>query len=176
MSQPVDLQFPIGPYEPPATISAEQVGRWIDQIERLPADLRRVVEPLTEAQLDTPYRPGGWTARQVIHHIPDSHLNGYIRCKWALTEERPAIKAYDQDGWAQLVDSRAPVGLSLDLLSALAGRWVVLLRALGEEDLARSFLHPEAGELRLDTCIGLYAWHGRHHLAHVEIVAGERAI
>ena len=163
-----DLRYPIGEFEPPADVTGEQVDAWIRDIERLPADLRAVVEPLSPEQLDTPYRPGGWTVRQVVHHLADSHLNSLVRLKWALTEDRPTIKAYSEDRWAELADYRAPIEVSLDFLDALHRRWAALLRALAPADLEREFVHPDSGPVRLAVNVGVYAWHGRHHLAHVE--------
>ncbi len=166
------LRYPIGRFEPPPEVTAAHVEGWIDDIERLPGDLRRVVEPLSSEQLETRYRPGGWTLRQVVHHLTESHLNSYIRFKWALTEERSRIKAYDEERWAELADVAAvPVGVSLDLLDALHRRWVGLLRTLSSQQLKREFVHPESGVVRLDVNVGIYAWHGRHHLAHIEGVA-----
>ncbi len=164
-----DPRYPIGPFTPPATVTPEDSERWIGEIERLPAAFRAAVEPLTDAQLDTPYRPGGWTVRQLVHHVPDSHLNSYIRFKWTLTEDRPTIKAYDEKLWAALPDSRdTPVAVSLALLESLHTRWVVLLRSLTPADREREFIHPETGRaLSLNTTLALYAWHGRHHLAHI---------
>ncbi len=167
-----ELRYPIGRFAAPAEVTAAHSDRWIADIERLPGDLRRVVEPLTSEQLETRYRPGGWAIRQVVHHLPESHLNSYIRFKWALTEERPLIKAYDEERWAELADvAEVPVGVSLDLLDALHRRWVGLLRSLSPRQLARAFVHPESGVVRLDVNVGIYAWHGRHHLAHIEGVA-----
>ncbi len=164
-----DLRYPIGEFAPPDTITAEQVNAWIDEIAALPRALRRTVTPLTEHQLDTPYRPSGWTVRQVVHHVPDSHLNSLIRFKWALTEDRPTIKAYDEKGWAELPDyATVPIAHSLDLLETLHVRWVGLLRSLGRTQLQREFVHPESGPVSLAETIGVYAWHGRHHLAHIE--------
>lgn len=163
------LRYPIGLFEPPSGIDQTQIEKWISDIETLPADLRKTVQGLTDAQLDTRYRPGGWTIRQVIHHLPDSHLNSFIRFKWALTEDGPHIKPYFEDRWAQLPDySLAPVSASLDLLEALHRRWVVLLRSLTRQDLDRQFIHPESGPANLAETIGSYAWHGRHHLAHIQ--------
>ena len=166
------LRYPIGRFVPPAAPGADEVNAWIDDIRTLPARLRALVEPFTDAQLDTPYRPDGWTARQVVHHVADSHVNSFVRFKWALTEDAPVIKAYFEERWALLPDTlHAPVSLSLDLLDALHARWCVLLEGLGPEQLERTFLHPDSGPVRLDANIGIYAWHGRHHLAHVEELA-----
>ena len=162
------LRYPIGHFEPPSRIDQDQIERWIGEIEALPADLRRAVKGLTDSQLDTPYRPGGWTIRQVIHHLPDSHMNSFMRFKWALTEDRPEIKPYFEDRWAELPDySMTPVAASLDLLDGLHRRWVALLRSLTRQDLERTFIHPESGLVNLPETIGSYAWHGRHHLAHI---------
>ena len=163
------LRYPIGRFEPPPEIDQDQIEKWISDIEALPADLRRTVKGLTDAQLDTRYRPGGWTIRQVIHHLPDSHINSFIRFKWALTEDRPEIKTYFEDRWAELPDySVTPVATSLDLLEALHRRWVALLRSLTQQDLDREFIHPESGPGNVAETIGSYAWHGRHHLAHIQ--------
>jgi uncharacterized damage-inducible protein DinB len=163
-----DLRYPIGRYAPPAEIDARQREAWIDQVAALPRRLRAAVQDLDDARLDTPYRPGGWTVRQVVHHVPDSHMNAFIRHKLALTEDVPTIKPYAEAEWARLPDVRiTPVEVSLALLEALHLRWVDLLRALTEEQWARTFRHPEMGEMRLDRNLGLYAWHSMHHLAHV---------
>ncbi|MDE0263977.1 MAG: bacillithiol transferase BstA [Bryobacterales bacterium] len=163
-----DLRYPIGRFLPAEPVMPDEVNGWIDDIAALPADLRRVVHRLSKSQLDTPYRPGGWTVRQVVHHLPDSHMNSFIRFKWALTERRPLIKAYDEKGWAALADSRGPIDDSLDMLEALHGRWVRLLRSLRWPELQREFVHPESGASTLAVTIGTYAWHGQHHLAHIE--------
>jgi len=166
---PDDLRYPIGAFVPPGTLTPEQVNTWIGEIAALPRALRRSVTPLSENQLDRPYRPGGWTVRQVVHHLPDSHLNSLIRFKWALTEDRPTIKAYDEKGWAELPDyTTVPIAHSLDLLDTLHVRWVGLLRSLSGTQLQREFVHPESGLASLAETIGAYAWHGRHHLAHIE--------
>ncbi len=165
----VDPRYPVGKFvPPPGPLGPEQRGDLLGQIEEAPVRLRAAVAGLSESQLDTPYRDGGWTVRQVVHHLPDSHLNSYVRFRWALTEEGPAIKAYMEDRWAELADARkGPVELSLSLLEALHRRWMVLLRSLDDGQWRRTFVHPELGELPLDRNLALYAWHGRHHVAHV---------
>lgn len=163
------LRFPVGRFAlPDHALSPDERAHAVDAIARTPAELRAAVTGLDAEQLATPYRPEGWTVRQVVHHVPDSHLNAYVRFRWTLTEDRPAIKTYDQSAWAELPDSDDPdVGVSLDLLDALHRRWVRMMRAMDDDDWARRLLHPEWGELRLDFMLGLYAWHGRHHVAHV---------
>ena len=163
-----DLRYPIGRFSRPDAVTPDQVAAWTDDLEALPGDLRRTVSALTDAQLDTPYRPGGWTARQVVHHLADSHMHSFLRFKRALTEDRPAIHAYDPGGWAMLPDSRQAVADPLDLLAALHRRWVGLLRSLGWEQLQREYVHVRSGPATLAVTTGLYAWHGRHHLAHIE--------
>jgi DinB superfamily len=168
MSARPELQYPIGKYEPPVTITAEHRSEWIAQLEQLASKLRQAVADLSDAELDTPYRAGGWTVRQVVHHLPDSHLNSYIRFRLALTEDTPTIKPYAEAKWAELADAKlAPIGPSLNLLESLHLRLTTLLRSLTDADFARAFRHPELGEKRLDWTLGLYAWHSRHHLAHI---------
>ncbi len=163
-----DLRFPVGRFDVRAPVAAEQIPGWTRQIADTPARLRAAVDGLSAEQLDTPYRPGGWTVRQLVHHLPDSHMNAYGRLKLALTEDEPTIKPYDEAAWAELEDSRStPPEVSLTLLETLHDRWVRLLRALGPEDFARTLRHPEMGTMRVDALVGLYAWHGRHHVAHV---------
>lgn len=163
-----DLKYPLGRYQPPAAISPSQRATWIDQMAELPGQLSKAVAGLEDAQLDTPYRPGGWTVRQVVHHLPDSHLNSYTRFRLALTENSPLIKPYEEAAWAQLTDARtAPIAPSLTLLEGLHARFVLLLRSLSDNDFARTFRHPELGEIRLDWTLGLYAWHCLHHTAHI---------
>jgi uncharacterized damage-inducible protein DinB len=163
-----DLRYPIGHYQPTVPATPGSRAGLIAQLADLPSSIRRVVEDLSEEQLDTPYREGGWTVRQVVHHLPDSHLNSYVRFKLALTEDEPTIKPYDESAWARLPDSRGPIEPSLRLLEGLHERWVSLLRSLAPEDFARTYRHPEHGTVRdLDWTLGLYAWHGRHHLAHI---------
>lgn len=162
------LRFPIGPLQPRSGLSATEREDLIIEIEHLPADLRFVVSGLSDAQLDTPYRPGGWTVRQVVHHLPDSHVQSYIRYKLAMTEENPLIKTYEEALWAELEEARtAPIALSLDFLQALHARWVVFLRNLTAEDFQRTIQHPELDQVTLETNLQIYAWHGRHHLAHI---------
>jgi len=164
----MDLSYPIGPCEYPSSVSAEARHRYIGDIEAAPARFREAVADLNNAQLDTPYRPGGWTVRQVVHHVPDSHLNAYVRFRLALTEPEPTIKPYDEKKWAELQDARAmPVEASLQLIEGLHGRWVTLLRSLSDTDFARTLNHPELGVLRLDTYLASYGWHCRRHAAHI---------
>ena len=169
----VDLQqfrFPIGKYERPAHLPLNDEARaaLIRDLELAPAGLRAAVTGLSDAQLDTPYRPGGWTIRQVVHHVPDSHMNGYARMRLAATEDNPTIKPYLEARWAELPDVRAvPIDVSLALLEALHVRWTAFLRGLAPADFQRSYLHPELGAVPLDVAIGIYAWHGRHHTAHI---------
>jgi hypothetical protein len=164
----MDPRYPIGKFQRPSSIDAETVSAAITAIAEMPGKLKEAVTGLSPAQLDTPYREGGWTVRQVIHHVPESHLNAYTRTKLALTEDNPVIKPYDEDAWAKLPDVPiAPVGVSLLLLDTLHARWVTLLRTLGPEQWGRTFQHPESGVWRLDQLACLYAWHGAHHTAHV---------
>ncbi len=167
-----DLRYPIGKFEWIAPENEEQMAKrrvhYIDVLSRLPASLGAAVKGLNAEQLDTPYRPEGWTVRQVVHHVPDSHLNAYVRFKLAMTEFEPNIKTYKEDLWAKLPDSRqTPVETSLQLLQALHGRWVTLLRSMTPEDFARTLRHPELGVLSLDRMLALYSWHSAHHTAHV---------
>ena len=164
----MDLSYPIGRFECPESVTPEMRARWVGEIEAAPAQFRAAVQGLTERQLDTPYRPDGWTVRQVVHHLADSHLNAYVRFRLALTEDEPTIKPYDQSKWAELPDARtAPVETSLQLIDSLHQRWVLLLRSMSGADFARTLLHPERGVMRLDTCLAMYAWHNRHHAAHI---------
>lgn len=162
-----DLQYPIGKFSVPTDVLAPLRSRWMEEVSQAPARLRGAVVGLKEEQLDTPYRPGGWTVRQVVHHVPDSHMNAYVRFKLALTEDTPTIKPYAENFWAELADSTAPLETSLSLLENLHHRWVLLLRSLREEDWSRTFRHPDLGVRRLDQTLALYAWHGRHHAAHI---------
>jgi uncharacterized damage-inducible protein DinB len=170
-----DARYPIGRFQPPSEIDPHHREQWIAEIERLPADLRRAVEALPAERLDTPYREDGWTVRQVVHHVADSHLNAYVRFRLALTEDEPTIKPYVEASWAELEDARTlDPEVSLRLLEALHARWVALLRSLEEDGFRRRFRHPEHGRTpTLEQTLALYAWHGRHHVAHVEAV-GQR--
>ena len=163
-----ELRYPIGQYKAPTLIDKVQRDKWIKDIATLPARFRDVVSKLTPEQLDTPYRPGGWTVRQLAHHVPDSHLHSMVRFKWALTEDKPLIKAYNEQAWAELADYKEDIAVSLNLLETIHARWIVLLNVMTEADYAKSFMHPETGkEMRLDFTLGMYAWHGNHHLAHI---------
>jgi hypothetical protein len=163
------LKYPIGKFSAPNEFSAELIHQWILTIDKLPAKLKEVVINMTDKQLDTPYRDGGWTVRQVVHHLADSHMNSYIRFKLAVTEQLPVIKTYDEVRWAELHEAKhAPVEISLSLLEALHGRWVLFLRTLNEDDWKRKFHHPGSGkDIELRTTLALYAWHCKHHLAHI---------
>jgi hypothetical protein len=164
----MDWSYPIGKYERKDSLSPTEREAAIAQIAATPKHLRNAVSGLSQQQLDTPYRPGGWTVREVVHHVPDSHMNSYIRFKLALTEDEPTIKPYEEALWARLQDScDTPVEVSLALLESLHSRWDILLRSLGPEDLSRRLRHPELGTMTLDNMLGLYAWHGRHHVAHI---------
>lgn len=162
-----DLRYPIGEFNREIEVTPALHREWIDQITACPGLVHKAVEGLSDRQLDTPYRPGGWTVRQTVHHIPDSHLNSYIRFKLALTEDNPVIRPYYEDRWAELPDSRMPIDISLDLLENIHTRWVNLLNSLSDEDCARKLRHPDTGEWTVGEFIGLYAWHGRHHTAHI---------
>ncbi|MBT8312015.1 MAG: putative metal-dependent hydrolase [Flavobacteriaceae bacterium] len=164
------LRYPIGKFVKPEPITQTHIADWILQLEEMPERYKNLVYHLKENQLETPYRPGGWTVRQLIHHVADSHHNSYIRFKWALTEESPLIKPYNEKEWANLFDSRiAPIQLSLDHLKVVHAKLVYLLKGLSGSDLKRSFIHPE-GEVvtSLEENIGRYAWHGNHHYAHMD--------
>ena len=163
-----DLRFPIGRPDRKPSLTADERRAAIDALAAAPAQLRAAVAGLNDAQLDTPYRPEGWTVRQVVHHVADSHLNAYTRFRLALTEDNPTIRPYDEKGWAELPDTRAmPVAVSLDLLDRLHERLVFVLRKTPDAAFARTLTHPENGPMTLDTLLGIYSWHGRHHTAHV---------
>ena len=168
----MDLRHPLGQYDAPESITLEQVAQWSAQIAALPSQMRAAVAGLEDAQLDTPYREGGWTVRQTVHHVFDSHANGFIRLKLALTENRPTIKPYNQEAFALLPDSSLPVQISLSLLEGLHARWVAVLGGLTASDLQRGYLHPEMGFVSVGFFVGMYDHHGRQHVAHI---AGLRA-
>lgn len=162
------LKYPIGRFKPDEEYTSETINKYIKEIEEAPAALRKAIEGLTEEQLDTPYRPDGWTIRQVVHHLPDSHMNSYIRFKLALTETDPEIKPYNETEWAKLHDTfNTPAQVSLDLFDSLQHRWAILLKGMSKEDFKKRFFHPERGLVPLDRTVALYAWHGRHHIAHI---------
>ena len=162
---------PSGPYV--ADPSPARRAEWIAEIEAFPAKLRQLVADLSPGQLDAKYK--NWTARQIVHHLADSHMNGYIRTKLALTEDRPTIKPYEENSWAQLPDARGgPIDVSLTILESLHKRWVMVLRGMRDADFAREITHPESGVQTLDRVLALYAWHGRHHIAHVTSLREQR--
>jgi uncharacterized damage-inducible protein DinB len=163
-----DLRFPVGKFDIAGPFPESDYPRLIAEIAEAPGALRSAVAGLSRDQLETPYRPGGWTVKQVVHHLPDSHMNAVTRFKLALTEDEPAVKAYDEAKWAELSDSqRVPIEVSLDLLDALHMRWVALLRGMDTADFRRAIKHPERGPMTLAQLLGMYAWHGRHHVAHI---------
>ena len=162
-----DPRYPIGKFSYTGPLSPEQKKQCLADIEQTPAKFRAAVHGLSDAQLDTPYRDGGWTVRQLAHHVPDSHMNAYIRFKLALTEDGPTIKPYMEDRWAELPDSRQPIENSLALLDSLHCRWTTLLRSMSNADWQRAFRHPELGLMTLEKTLAMYSWHGRHHTAHV---------
>lgn len=163
------LKYPIGKFERPKIITTDILAKWISDIAAFPAKLKNEVNHMTGEQLDTPYRPDGWTVRQVVHHCADSHINSFTRFKLALTEDNPTIKPYWEDRWAELLDGKTmPIAPSLMLLEGLHSRWVGLLNSLSEHDLGKKFINPEHGrEIQLDETVGIYAWHCEHHLAHI---------
>ncbi|GAB2974691.1 bacillithiol transferase BstA [Mucilaginibacter puniceus] len=168
------LKYPIGKFTPPAEYTKEAIAGFINDIKELPANLRKVAATLTEEQLETPYRPEGWTLRQVIHHLADSHMHSLIRFKWALTEDTPTIKPYNQVAWAKLADSKLPIEPSLIMLDGIHERLLGLFASFTDADWDRSFIHPETGiNTTLKRNLAIYAWHGKHHLAHIRIVIGD---
>lgn len=163
-----DLRYPIGRFSAPATSMPGIRAAYIETLRELAGKLTAATDGLDEAQLDTPYREGGWTVRQVVHHVADSHANSFVRFKLALTEDWPVIKPYDERAWAELADStKLGIGASLQLTAALHERWVALLGAMTDEDFQKGYVHPERGRQNLATALALYAWHSRHHTAHV---------
>jgi hypothetical protein len=169
-----NLKYPIGKFTPQDAYTPEQLNQCIVRIDTLPARIETVVRNFSGRDYNTPYREGGWTARQVMHHLPDSHMNAYIRFKWTLTENTPIIKAYDEKQWAETGETALDPLISLNLLKALHVKWVALLRTLTAEDLRREYVHPDTGKNnRLDRIVAMYAWHGDHHLGHLKIIAGK---
>jgi uncharacterized damage-inducible protein DinB len=163
-----DLRYPIGKFQSKDSFSSDEVNSFIQKISLAPHQYEKELLNLSDAQLNTPYREGGWTVRQVVHHVADSHMNAYIRIKWTLTEDNPLIKAYEEKEWANTPETKAPPALSLHLLKALHEKIVALASQLSADDLAKKFTHPETKrEIRLDQLLGTYAWHGEHHLAHI---------
>jgi uncharacterized damage-inducible protein DinB len=163
-----EVRFPVGVFLIDPAVTDEKRRRWIAEMAQAPANLRVALTGLSDDQLDTHYREGGWTLRQVVHHLADAHINGFVRFKLALTEDNPPIKTYEETLWADTIDGReAPVELSLKLLEALHERWIILLDSLRESDFAKSFNHPQRGVMTIDKAIQLYAWHGVHHTAHI---------
>ena len=163
-----DLRYPIGKFNSPPEVNAEMRQEFIRTIETLPAKLREVVNNLSEEQLDTPYRPDGWTVRQLVHHIADSHVNSFCRFKFGLSEDTPTIKNYDENAWAEMADSReAPIDLSLNIIDGIHARWTRLLNSMTQADFQRKINHPERGEMTLNSLLALYDWHSKHHTAHV---------
>ena len=173
----IDLRYPVGKFEKPASLhTSDQRRELIDQIAATPARMRAAVAGLSGAQLETPYRDGGWTVRQVVHHVPDSHMNAYTRVKLALTEHEPTIKPYDEAAWARLNDVReTPIETSLVLLEMLHQRWDTILRSMSDADFSRTLLHPDHGVITLDWLVAMYAWHGRHHVAHITSLRARNA-
>jgi uncharacterized damage-inducible protein DinB len=163
-----DPRYPIGKFTFDGILTGDQKTQYLNDIEQTPARLRAAIRGLSDQQLNTPYREGGWTVRQVAHHVPDSHMNAYIRFKLALTEEEPTIRPYMEDRWAELPDSKqTPIEVSLALLDSLHQRWTIVLRSISDADWKRNFRHPELGLMSLEKTLALYSWHGRHHVAHV---------
>ncbi len=163
-----DLRYPVGKFSFDPSVTAQKRQAWVRQIADAPRAIRAAVAGLADRQFDTPYRPDGWTIRQVVHHVPDSHLNAYCRFKFGLTEDEPTVKPYDEGAWALVADTaRTPPDVSLALLDALHQRWVVLLESMTESQFARTVRHPEHGTISLDWMLQMYAWHGLHHAGHI---------
>ncbi len=168
MTEQTDLRYPIGHFTAPAASNPGIRAEQIETLRQLPDSLREVTAGLSDAQLDTPYRDGGWTVRQVVHHLADSHANAYIRYRLALTEDWPTVKPYDEAAWAELADSRKlPIDVSMAIIAGMHARWVALLESLSEEDFQKGYNHPEHGKQALSTVLAMYAWHARHHTAHI---------
>jgi hypothetical protein len=163
----MDPRYPIGKFEMPRDITAQRRQQAIDEIASTPAKMRAAVHGLRDPQLDTPYRDGGWTVRQVVHHVPDSHMNAFIRLHIALTEDKPTIRTYEEARWAELADAKEPIAGSQALLDALHARWDRTWRSMKPEDFARPLVHPQQGERNIDWILFIYEWHGKHHTAHI---------
>lgn len=175
MASDETLRYPVGRFKMPSATPPEQRAQFVREITAAPARLRAAVTGLTDAQLDTPYRGGGWTIRQVVHHVPDSHLNAYVRFKLGLTEAEPTIKTYEEARWAELPEAKTgPIDMSLALLDSVHERWLACIHALPHDAFARTFRHPELGLMSLDQLLALYAWHGRHHVAHITALKQRR--
>jgi hypothetical protein len=173
--QPDPERYPIGKFKPASAYSSQDIADFVSRIEALPVKLSDAVTGLNDSQLDTHYREGGWTIRQVIHHIADSHMNAFIRIKWTLTEDSPVIKAYDEKSWAETPETNLPIAISINLLLALHVKFVALAKRIPQKDLSRYFIHPDTKkEISLGQLLGMYAWHGDHHLAHVTALKAKR--
>lgn len=171
----VDERYPIGKFVYDKETGGKQKNMFISEIESAPLKLKEAVKGLSEKQLDTPYRDGGWTIRQVVHHLPDSHMNAFVRFKLALTEDNPTVKTYDEKKWAELQDySHTPIDVSLNLLDAVHKRWIILIRSMKPDDFKKSYVHPELGKVELDWVLAQYAWHGKHHIAHITSLRKKR--
>lgn len=176
MNNDEHLRYPTGRFTPKEKYTQEELAQFVDRIEAIPQKIESAINNLTVVQLDTPYRPGGWTVRQVLHHLPDSHMNAYIRLKWTLTEDTPVIKAYDEKAWAETPETILDPKISIELLKALHMKWVAVLRKLGEKDFSRSFIHPETQKhVTIGRQVATYAWHGEHHLGHIHIVSNKKS-
>lgn len=163
-----DIRYPIGKFSAPENYTEEEIKNYIQRIESLPSKLETAIQNLNDQQLDTPYREGGWTVRQVVHHLADSHSHAYIRTKWTLTEGEPVIKAYLEKLWAETAETKSAPIISISLLKALHAKWVILLRSIAASDRERFFIHPDTKkQISINTIMGMYAWHGEHHLAHI---------
>jgi hypothetical protein len=172
MNNDEHLRYPIGKFSAQDSYTAQELQQYINRIEALPSKIEALIRNFTAAQYDTPYREGGWTARQVLHHVADSHMNAYIRFKWTLTEDTPLIKAYDEKFWAETPEVKLDPQISVNLLKALHVKWVALLKLIRPEDLKRAFTHPDTKKnVPLDRLMATYAWHGEHHLGHLEIIS-----
>ncbi|UFT99607.1 putative metal-dependent hydrolase [Radiobacillus kanasensis] len=163
----MDERYPIGQFEHQGEITKGDIEQWLKEVEELPKQIKDVVQYMSEEQLDTPYRDGGWSVRQVVHHVADSHMNSFIRFKLALTEENPTIKPYEEAEWAEQADYQLPVAFSLATIEAIHKRTVHLLQSIGFDEFEKTFIHPESGKQTLSKYLGFYNWHGRHHLAHI---------